>query len=177
MAPTTLIIHPRDATTAFLTRVYDGLDYTVCNAPDVSNQELQELMAQHHRIVVMGHGSQQGLFHPVRMVPHLISAEHAHLFHDKETVFLWCYASDFAKQHHIRALCTGMFVSDQAEAMWTGIGAGAFAIQQSNTFFAEAMRTVLQADQLPDIQQVLKLYPPNLNRVAAYNAPKLEWVQ
>jgi hypothetical protein len=173
----TLVIHPSDRTTHFLSSVYVGLGYTVCTDPEVPDSQLTELIQSHQRIVVLGHGSAQGLFHPTRMTPHLIGAPHVPFLRAKECILIWCYAADFARQHQLKAFCSGMFISEPAECLWVGVRGGKHMIQQSNTFFAAALRTALQSNSNQfNHEKLLELYPSDLNRIAEYNAPQLAWM-
>ena len=60
-----LVVHPKDRTTSVLSTLYEGKDANVisCNC---SNKEIEHLL--HHvssqeRIMLLGHGSDKGLFY------------------------------------------------------------------------------------------------------------------
>ena len=62
----TLVIHPQDYTTDVLSLTYkDKKNWTIINDCNISNDELTEQIKQHDRIIIMGHGSPNGLFNPV----------------------------------------------------------------------------------------------------------------
>ena len=58
-----LVIHPDDRSTDFLKPSYADLDATVLTQRD-EFYNLAETMKRHNRIIMMGHGSPNGLFMP-----------------------------------------------------------------------------------------------------------------
>ena len=64
-----LIIHPKDRTTSVLSALYEGKDANVISS-NCSNKEIEHLL--HHvstqeRIMLLGHGSDKGLFYRVQI--------------------------------------------------------------------------------------------------------------
>ena len=58
----TLIIHPEDPSTSFLNIVYKDIPNKTLVTGGISKQEVMELIKEHDRIMMMGHGSPVGLF-------------------------------------------------------------------------------------------------------------------
>ena len=58
----TLIVHPKDSSTSFLDIVYNPIPNKTVITGGVSQQELIELIREHDRVMMMGHGSPDGLF-------------------------------------------------------------------------------------------------------------------
>lgn len=61
----TLIIHPKDNSTVFLETIYEKIDNKTViqsNFSKILKQEVFELIKTHDRIMMMGHGSPEGLF-------------------------------------------------------------------------------------------------------------------
>lgn len=56
----TLVIHPKDITTDFLSDIYSDKDWTVINI-NVSKSFLKKQIKEHDRIVMLGHGTGEGL--------------------------------------------------------------------------------------------------------------------
>ena len=57
----TLIIHPKDSTTTFLKHIYAPiLDKTIVTV-GIDKSELRELIYNHDRVIMLGHGSPWGL--------------------------------------------------------------------------------------------------------------------
>ena len=60
----TLVIHPNDSSTNFLKPIYSSLskeDTTIITG-GVSAEDVLQLVKDHERIIMMGHGSPRGLF-------------------------------------------------------------------------------------------------------------------
>ena len=63
----TLVIHPIDPTTHFLEKIYEGKDWTILrpgkssSVMHVSKKDIKEAIKDHDRIVMLGHGTQDGL--------------------------------------------------------------------------------------------------------------------
>ena len=59
----TLVIHPDDRSTDFLKPIYSDItDATVLNGRGIDKKEVYELIKEHERIIMLGHGSPGGLF-------------------------------------------------------------------------------------------------------------------
>ena len=58
----TLIIHPKDKTTVFLEPIYEKIDNKTVIQKNSSFEEIINLIETHDRIMMMGHGSPDGLF-------------------------------------------------------------------------------------------------------------------
>ena len=57
----TLVIHPNDPTTTFLKEVYADLRNKTVITGGATTDQLLDLLCCHDRIMMMGHGSPQGL--------------------------------------------------------------------------------------------------------------------
>jgi len=57
-----LIIHPSDPTTDFLKPIYSNINDAIIVNGGVSKDQLTQLIKEHDRIIMMGHGSPSGLF-------------------------------------------------------------------------------------------------------------------
>jgi hypothetical protein len=58
----TLVIHPKDSSTSFLDVVYNSIENKTVIDGGINKTTLMELIKSHDRIMMMGHGSPQGLF-------------------------------------------------------------------------------------------------------------------
>ena len=185
--PSTLIIHPQDPTTDDLCPIYQDAGLTgrvTVVRGDVSRKELQELIASHDRVWMMGHGSAVGLmdrekaFDPTD--PVVIDGSHAKLLREKgdSCIFLWCYAQDFVEPRELRGFYSGMFISELREADLLGLeGVTESHIETSNKVFADCMKTCVANSSAPEILQELKsgAYAElaQSNPVAAFNFERL----
>ena len=60
----TLVIHPKDPTTEFLTPIYANLNDKTVVTDGITKSELRVLIEIHDRIIMLGHGFQYGLINP-----------------------------------------------------------------------------------------------------------------
>ena len=121
-----LVIHPKDKTTAMLSALYDGLEAQVV-ADCRSTKEMGRLL--HHvstqeRIMLLGHGSDKGLFFredDSKNEFDKIIVGHSHRYHlhnhGSNIVAVWCNADQFARVEGLHGLFTGMIVSELSEAL------------------------------------------------------------
>jgi hypothetical protein len=58
----TLVIHPKDKSTDFLSPIYAGLDNITLVTGGWSQSQIQEAIQTHDQVMMMGHGSPSGLF-------------------------------------------------------------------------------------------------------------------
>ena len=116
----TLIIHPKDKTTDFLKPVYSSIsDATVING-GVSKDEIRELIKEHERIIMLGHGSPGGLFGVGQFGgwSYVIDSTMVEALSNKHNnIYIWCNADQFMKQHPtLQGFYSGMFISEVGEA-------------------------------------------------------------
>ena len=78
----TLVIHPEDQSTNFLSKIYEGKDWKVIRT-DITDKELQNIIKEHDRIIMLGHGTPYGLIGFGRM---LVNSNHVYLLKNKECV-------------------------------------------------------------------------------------------
>ena len=60
----TLIIHPEDSTTTFLSQIYASLTNKTIVKGGITKSELREIIESHDRVLMLGHGSPYGLLNP-----------------------------------------------------------------------------------------------------------------
>ena len=107
-----LIIHPKDPTTCFLSRIYVPLkNKTVING-GVSKSELRKQILIHDRVIILGHGSPNGLL-AVGQFPNagflIIDDSIVEVLKEKtENIFIWCNADQFVQRHGLAGLNCGM---------------------------------------------------------------------
>src|ERR1017187_1626529 len=101
----TLIIHPRDTSTVFLKDIYKDLpDATIITGGKTQN-EVHQLMKEHHKIMMMGHGSPFGLYagKNFREFPeYIIDITSVPFLKGKNNVFVWCHADKFVKRFELK---------------------------------------------------------------------------
>lgn len=111
----TLVIHPKDATTDMLKLIYKDRDFTVVNNCNIDKDGLRELISNHDRIIMLGHGTPWGLLNPCKG-GYLIDNSFVDVLKEKETVSIWCNSDKFFRQYGIPGFHTGMIISEVYEA-------------------------------------------------------------
>jgi len=146
----TLVIHPDDRSTDFLSQIYEGRDFTVENrhkGEDYSKNEFIQQVKDHDRIIMMGHGYPGGLF-----MSH-VNPEAVDLLREKECVCIWCNADQFVNRYGLKGFYTGMFISEVSEAGWFKIKTDQADVDISNELFT---RLVTENIDNENIHSVLK---------------------
>jgi hypothetical protein len=145
--PRTLVIHPEDESTWFLNILYAPIEgATVITGG--TQDEVIEAIKSHDRIMMMGHGSPGGLFCVGQfsgMSGFIIDQSVVPLLRDKkDSVFIWCHASDFVEKHELAGFASGMFISEVGEASWCGVrSADQQMVDDSNfLFMREAAKAI-----------------------------------
>lgn len=92
---------------------------------------------KHEQIILMGHGSVNGLRGFGKFV---IDESFGELLRYKDTTCIWCYAVLYCLEHRIQGLCTGMIVSEESEATGYNLPTDKELIDESNTMFSSAVR-------------------------------------
>ncbi|MBO5698889.1 MAG: hypothetical protein J6R79_02655 [Bacteroidaceae bacterium] len=147
-----LVVHPQDITTGVLTSLYEGTDSKVVDQT-TSKREIEHML--HHcppseRIMLLGHGSQNGLFSRTDdKVPEFdrIIVGHPHAYHLRRhganIIGIWCHADKFARKEGLHGLFTGMIISDKWEAEEYGIITLQHHIEEWNERMFAKLRNLL----------------------------------
>jgi len=141
----TLVIHPDDRSTSFLSIIYEGKGYTVITDWRTSMSKLRKLVHGHDRIMMMGHGAPYGLFGYVDALtnPHFIK-----LLRTKECVCIWCNADKYVERVGLKGFYTGMFISEVGEARYFNIDVDQKAVDYSNNLFVNLMRDMVESPNI-----------------------------
>ena len=124
MEKATLVIHPKDASTDFLTRIYKDKDWTSIRSWPQDPASLKRFINCYDRIIMMGHGTPSGLLNvghfygdgPNQL--YVIDNYFADLLQTKETISIWCHSDQFARQYKLPGFHTGMIISEVCEAQY-----------------------------------------------------------
>lgn len=181
----TLVIHPTDPTTNFLKLVYKGQDCTVIN-DIVSKAALKKAIKEHDRIIMLGHGTADGLlvastpsgggwdtgmFSSVRMV---LDSTLVYLLKEKKnSVFVWCYAKEFVEKYELNGFATGMIVSEPVEALFLSLPEDEKPILESNILFTDCLRKSIYLDPLLILPTMQALYQADNNAIVNFNKQNL----
>jgi len=181
----TLVIHPQDKSTDFLTPIYMNLksfpdfeDVTIIRG-GMTRADVDQEIIKHDRIMMMGHGSPGGLFAVGQFIDsqgYIISHGTADILKDKECIFIWCNADRFVETHTLKGLYSGMFISEVGEANYCGLpGTPQDIVDESNDVFAKELGLVAERS-LSEMYECIKNSYGILaegNPVAEYNHNRL----
>ena len=167
----TLVIHPYDETTIFLNQIYEGKGWTIIDDNMVSKRELKEAIKSHERIVMLGHGTEHGLFGRGR---YMIDASYVYLLREKELAVVWCNSDKFIEKYDLKGFYTGMIISESVEARFLMVEHTMDDIDESNVLFTNAIsESIDSTDMLSEAKNVYYLENTsneviNFNKVRFY---------
>ena len=181
----TLVIHPQDKSTEFLIPIYMNLksfpdfdDVTIIRG-EQTKDEVNQLIAEHERIIMLGHGSPGGLFSVGKFNgngSYIIDEHTVPLLRGKECIFIWCNADRFVEANNLKGLYSGMFISEVGEANYCGLpGTPQDIVDESNNYFAKELGSVSERS-LDEMYHHIKYTYGMLtesNAVAEYNNNRL----
>lgn len=176
----TLIIHPADPSTSFLDIVYAPIENKTVITGGVSKAEVQQLIREHDRVMMMGHGSPGGLFNVGRFLncgAYIIDQQMVPLLKEKDnSVFIWCNADKFVDIFGLKGFYSGMFISEVGEATYCGLpGMSQEVVDESNYGFCNIIAKYINDDKELIHENVKKEYGliAEENPVALYNNNRL----
>jgi len=162
---TTLVIHPADYSTDFLKDIYKGKEYSLIST-NMSKSKICKMIKDHDRIIMMGHGSEDGLIGFDRFI---INSSHVYLLREKECIYIWCNADKFVEKYKLKShLFTGMIISEDIEANLFCINSTMEYMDESNHRFAIAIRNVIDDNPI-DIRDIKGNYLVSCNPVICFN--------
>ncbi len=164
----TLVIHPKDTSTDFLSKIYEGKGFTVITE-NPSNSNLRKLIKDHDRIIMLGHGDGTCLFGHKRRI---ITSDHVYLLREKQCVAIWCHADLFMRKYDLKGFFTGMFISEVDEAYYEGVyNITHSEIELSNDKFATLVGQYLNSDDI--LNEVRDAYQDDDSAIIVYNSNRL----
>lgn len=172
----TLVIHPMDPTTDFLTEIYQdkieepNTEWKVIRY-DMPDSELRKELDKHDRIIMLGHGFSGGLYGHSKIV---INSSHANTLRRKKLVGIWCHADQFFNVHGLSGIFSGMMISEPAEAYLYEVGCLPEHIEKSNKIYSKAVRQSI-FDPFP-VDVFRSIYYNTSNPVIAYNRERFYYV-
>ena len=177
---TTLIIHPKDASTKFLEIVYHNIPNKTVITGGISKELLVNEIESHQRIIMMGHGTGFGLFSVGQFKNtngYIIDSSMVDLLKQKkENVFIWCNADQFVLRHQLTGFYTGMFISEVGEANYCGLPeTQQEEVDESNFLFVNKLGDYINNNNHIIYNSIIKEYGMLLpqNKIAAYNHQRL----
>lgn len=183
----TLIIHPSDPSTSFLNIVYESIPNKTVITGGISKSEVQQLIREHDRVMMMGHGSPAGLFSVGQFTNtggnnffgggYIIDQSMVPLLSEKDnSVFIWCNADRFVDTFQLKGFYTGMFISEVGEAVYCGLpGTQQDEVDESNYGFVNIIGKYINEDTNSIYDKVTSEYGviAEHSPVALYNHNRL----
>lgn len=176
----TLIIHPEDDSTSFLDIIYKPIEDKTIISGGLSKMEVMKMIESHDRVMMMGHGSPNGLFSVGQFQTnngYIIDSSMVPLLKEKNnSVFIWCNADKFVDFYRLKGFYSGMFISEVGEASYCGLpGTPQDVVDESNYGFCEIVSKYVNEDTKSIYENVLKEYGEiaEENPVALYNHKRL----
>lgn len=158
-----LVIHPTDRTTSMLEALYRDIDAQVItdDQPTKAIGRLLNHVPTRERIMLLGHGSDKGLFYrkdDTQPEFDRLIVSHSHGFqlrrHGANLVGIWCCANLFAQAEGLHGLFSGMIISEMSEAALYGFTTTQAELDRENVKLAERLRRLLDErtplDRIPD---------------------------
>lgn len=175
MSKKTLVIHPDDRSTDFLKDIYVGKGWDVISEP-IKRRQLVNRIKEYDRIVMLGHGSPNGLFNIDASVRYnspiyLIDSDLVWLLSQKECIGVWCHANAFFDRHGLGPFATGMVISEVSEARYYGKTVTQDEVDNSNMLIAKAFKECIDTPGFP--HNLIDIYNGE-GEVIKYNTEKLE---
>jgi len=180
----TLVIHPIDPSTTFLDIVYKNIpkdELTLIQSG--TKQQVRELIESHDRVMMMGHGSPNGLFAVGQFKDvnsfsgYVIDQSMVELLEQKDnSVFIWCNADQFVNRYNLKGFYTKMFISEVGEATYCGLpGMDQDIVDESNYGFVNIISKYINESKENIYENVRNEYGiiANDNPVALYNYNRL----
>lgn len=175
----TLIIHPKDTTTVFLEPIYEKVNNKTVIRQNSSKERLFNFIETHDRIMMMGHGSSEGLFSVGNFISdngYIIDKSFVPLLKNKkECFYLWCNADKFVEKYELNGFYSGMFISEVHEANFCNVKVNQQLVNESNNSFSKIVSNWANYDMKSLHENVKTQYSrlAEFNDVALYNLKRL----
>jgi hypothetical protein len=170
----TLVIHPKDPTTDFLSKIYEGKDWTIINH-SIGKRLMRKAIEEHDRIIMMGHGCEKGLFDGE--YKGIITSDYVYLLREKQCVAIWCNADVFFLKYGLKGLYTGMIISEYMEANLYCINTTYQEIYESNLLFSRAIQESIDITDSTILDKIKSIYiTENLNRTMDFNEKNIYFI-
>jgi hypothetical protein len=121
----TLIIHPSDTSNRFSeTDLCVPIPNKTIITGGVTKTELRELIKNHDRIIMLGHGSPWGLMSVGQFCyngNYIVDLTMVDLLsRKKDNIYIWCHAYKFVQDNQLMGFFSDMFISEISEANYYG---------------------------------------------------------
>lgn len=180
----TLIVHPIDASTDFLSPIHDAVETKTIIRGNMEKSSIATLAATYDRFIGMGHGTPWGLMSVGQFNGsdfYVVDRSFVEMLRSRSTnIFIWCYAYEFAKKYEIPSFSTNMFISELGEAQCMGIRNSSIEqVDESNMVFVKEISKCIDLSPKEIYESLMKSEYAILsqkNPVAAYNFERLHHI-
>ena len=176
----TLVIHAEDSSTDFLCPIYQTIEDKTVLRKGITKKDVAEQIKIHERVLMLGHGSPDGLFSVGQFETNnslIIDSSLITLLAEKEeNIYIWCHANKFVERYNLNGFYTGMFVSEILEALYCDLPlVEQKVVDESNDAFSSIVSKYVNETKSVLYKKVLEEYQiiANRNKVAAYNIERL----
>lgn len=171
----TLVIHPVDFTTDFLSSIYEDKNWTILRKSIYEKSELVDKLNSHDRIIMLGHGLPQGLLsitnHNAMTYQMVIDSKLVYILRKKECIGIWCNADQFFRKYSLHGFYTGMIISEMDEAYSYSINYNNGDIEESNKLFAKSIKSYIDSENV--LEEVKSEYVSETNNIIKFNMNNL----
>jgi hypothetical protein len=177
----TLIIHPKDDSTTFLSIIYKGMKgTTVLTGDGIRQDEIRTMIPDYDRVMLMGHGTPYGLLNTGGFIGnrgHIIDDSFVKvLSNNPNNIYIWCNADIFVNRFQLQGFHSGMFISEVEEAHYFGFyDVKQSTVDTSNEIFCELVKNYRTKPSSVIYRNVKRLYSElsKHNEIADYNCNRL----
>lgn len=174
----TLVIHPKDSSTDFLSKIYENKNWTIL-CPDTNNnmketgikRKMRKMIRKHDRIFLMGHGTPSGLLYKHGYV---IDLEDEKRLKDKELMTIFCNSDRFRQITNLNiTFYTGMIISEVSEGYIFGTRTNQKEVDESNYLFAKTIGEAIEMPSKERYEYIMKHYDSVNNDVIKFNRKRI----
>jgi hypothetical protein len=172
----TLVIHPKDASTDFLIPIYADIKEATVLRGGHTKDEVRDLIEKHDRVIMLGHGAPGGLFSVGQFDGYGMIIDQTMveaLSMKKDNIYIWCNADQFVQKHNLKGFYTGMFISEYSEADYCRVSARKGEVERSNDLFAQIVGRNVNESVDVIWRRAKRVYQLENNQVAVYNNNRL----
>ena len=176
----TLIVHPLDYSTDFLSPIYRGIADKKVLRGGYKKITVRKMLDNYERVLMMGHGTPNGLMSVGRFGKtwgYIIDETFINGLNGKsESFFIWCNADKFVRKHKLKGFFSGMFISEVREAEYCGLpDARQEEVDESNEVFAKIVGESINKPIKEMYNDVISSYGilEKSNKVERYNNERL----
>jgi len=177
----TLVIHPDDRSTDFLRPIYKYVENLTLLTGEATHKKVIEHINNNDRVIMLGHGSSQGLFGTNFNRNYVIESSCVEALREKEqnVIYIWCNADLFVNHNKLKGMYSGMFISEVGEAVFCGIeNTTQEQVNTSNDYFAKNCGDLINESIETIFNRVKENYTEQafVNPVARFNSARL-WLR